>query len=236
MGENKVLYQDNNKDYILKLIEFLTEKKLTSKYIFDSNSQMHTILVTEDEKDRGKILLSEYFNAEIEHEDDIENVSELITEKSTRFVKSSDKYSDLKSSGFSLLFVAILGMAFLILKALKIINFSFQGVFDIIFYIIFTFVFLGLFVYSISTLLAAKKISKNIKGEEETSQKIINWFNENYTKEAIDNNINIGESDAPPYFKRTEYMKNIILKNNPDLNENFLDAIVEELYSENFDD
>jgi len=233
MQESYVLYRDNNKEYVDELIEYLKSKDIEAIYEEDPSEELHCILVPDESKHDAKAILSEYFNKELYEEE--ENLDELLYEKSTVYVKSADKYSDLKSSGISLIAVAILGIIFIILKITNVISFDFYGIYDVIFTILFSVIFLAVLFFGIYSLFKAKKIAGNINSEDEATDSILNWFIDNFTAELIDSSIEVDDAETPVYFKRTEYMKMVINNKFKDLDEGYVESLIEELYSEYFE-
>lgn len=234
MQENYVLYKDNDKDYVIKLIEHLDESGIPARYESDESEGLHCIIVPENLQFDGKTALSEFFNRELDEEE--ENKDQVVLEKTKSYKTSADKYSDLKSSGISLIVVGILGVVFILLKKINIIDFDFYSLYDTIFTVLFTIIFFAILFFGFFSLSKAKKIAGNIQSEEEVTDSILIWFNANHSAESIDGAIEISDSEEPAYFRRTEYMKNVINEKYGDLNEGFLDSIVEELYSEFFPD
>lgn len=234
MLENYVLYKDNNKDYVMELISYLENNEIPARYEKDQSEDLHCILVPEKFQFDGKTALSEYFNTELDKED--ENKDEVILEKVKSYRTSADKYSDMKSSGISLIVVGILGVAFILMKIFNVINFDFYGLYNIIFTALFSFIFIAILFFGFFSLSKAKKIAGNINNEEDVTDSILIWFNANFSSESIDSDIKFSVSDEPAYFKRTEYMKAAIKEKYSDLDEGYLDSIIEELYSEYFPD
>lgn len=234
MQESYVLYKDNNKEYVMELIDYLDKKDIPARYELDEEDGLHCIIVPEALQFDGKTALSEYFNMELDEEEDVKE--QILLEKVKSYRTSADKYSDMKSSGIAMIVVGILGVAFILMKIFDVINFDFYGLYNIIFTVLFSVIFVLILFFGFYSLLKAKKIAGNINSEEEVTDSILIWFNANHTPESIDSNLDSTDENEPAYFKRTEYMKTVIKEKYSDLHEGYLDAIIEDLYSEYFPD
>lgn len=147
------------------------------------------------------------------------------------FVKSSEKYEDLKSSGYTLIITSAAGFIFMVLKALDLIPLYFQGFSEYMFYIVMGAMFTAFMVTGILSLRKAGKIKGQIETEETTSYHIIEFITENYDSEKIDRQINASAlSDGEIYYKRYDYIKTIIESNFENIDEAFSEHLVEEAY------
>lgn len=233
MQDGYILFSDNNKEYVYELIEFLNTKDVNASYLENTDEGSHSILVPENLKNDAKSILSEFFNQELIEEDEI--LDELLSKKSTIYKKSSEKHSDLKSSGISLIAVSILGIIFIILKISNVIEFDFYGAYNVIFTVLFSVIFIAILLFGVFSLIKAKKIAGTIIQEEEVTDSILNWFKDNYTSELIDSSAFSDDTEVPDYFRRTEYMKAEINNKYNDLDEGYIDSIIEDLYSDFFE-
>lgn len=149
------------------------------------------------------------------------------------FVKSSEKYEDLKSSGYTLIITSAAGFIFMVLKALDLIPLYFQGFSEYMFYIVMGAMFAAFMITGIMSLRKAGKIKGKIATEENTSNSIIEFITENYNAEKIDSEINASAlPDGEIYYKRYDYIKNIIDANFENIDEAFSEHLVEEAYQD----
>lgn len=171
--------------------------------------------------------------------------SEEKTEQKTVGVyqKKAERAEEFKSSAITLLLVGVLGIVFLILNWFGMIPVSMStttkylttGVMGAMFLI-----FIGIGFTSIKTFQTLRK-----EGEEESTleKEILNWCKENLTKESVDEGLfdetgdnseeNMGEELK--YFKRIEKIKKMISRTYINLEEGFLDKLVDDFYSEIFE-
>lgn len=161
----------------------------------------------------------------------IETDEENITTTSKSFVKSSDKYEDLNSSGITLIITSIAGFVFMILKALDIIPLYFEGFSEYMFYAVMGTMFIAFMVMGIKSLKKAKTVRNMISSEENTTSEIIDFFTENYDSEQIDNEIDASSlSEGEAYYKRYDFIKSTIQSNFENIDDSFAEHLVEEVY------
>ena len=152
---------------------------------------------------------------------------------------AEEQAADMKSSGLTLLFVSIVGIAFLILCYLGAFPIHFSGIGAIITYSVMGLLFLVFFVSGVRAMKKVSALEEDAVRENEKTEEISSWFLESYTAESIDASIGAEERDnldADRYFDRIRYMKEEINKRFMDSDSRFLDFIVENLYSEIFAD
>lgn len=161
----------------------------------------------------------------------IETDEENIITSSKSFVKSSDKYEDLNSSGITLIITSIAGFVFMILKALDIIPLYFEGFSEYMFYAVMGTMFIVFMIMGIKSLKKAKTVRNMISSEENTTSEIIDFFTENYDSEQIDNEIDASSlSEGEAYYKRYDFIKSTIQSNFENIDDSFAEHLVEEVY------
>ena len=170
-----------------------------------------------------------------DYEDFLEPVS-----STKAFVKSSEKYEDMHSSGITLIFVGFMGIAFLICQKLGLIPFGFDDIMQWVFIIAMGALFLAFIIIGILSLRNAKKIKDNIAEEEAFDKQILNFMKEQYTGESIDHIIfsedEQEQSEELMYFKRVEWLKNTLTKEFGEMDDSYLEHIVECIYQKLYDE
>ena len=152
------------------------------------------------------------------------------------FVKSSEKYEDLNSSGITLVFTAILGYIFMILKTLDVIPLHFEGVSIFLFYIVMGGMFTTFLVIGILSLKKARHVKAGISKEENTEADIIRYFTDNYSSQSIDDAIGAASlSEGDLYYKRYDYLKSDINSKFSDVDDSFAEHLIEEIYEKIFE-
>ena len=151
--------------------------------------------------------------------------------KSTVYVKKADQFKDLRSTGYIFLVVGIGGLIVLLLNILGIFSF-YQGYFAwTVMGVLFT-IFL---IVGFSTLKHSKQVQGQIAEENTLTNTINAWLEKTITQEVLDSVIDPNEADEINYFKQTEYIKNGILNEfDKDLDDSYVDLLVEEFYNSHF--
>lgn len=152
------------------------------------------------------------------------------------YVHHSERHQELLSSAYSLLTVGVAGLVIVLLSVLKIISLPFPeatnhlmeitlGVLCIIF------IFAGL-----HSLKSAHSIKKLAKEEDKLTSEITQWFKKSFDTFVIDTDIEETLPEEIKYFKRCEAMKQIIKRSYGNLDEGYLDRLIEELYQYLYED
>ena len=83
----------------------------------------------------------------------------------------------------------------------------------------------------------SKILKKKAYKENNLTIEIKKWCRENFKKEEIDNLLEISlQVEEIKYFQRFDYMKNAIKKQFMNLDEGYLDRLIEEVYPEIFEE
>ena len=97
--------------------------------------------------------------------------------------------------------------------------------------------FLLFVVMGIVSLRNFKVFKKRAVKENSLTQEIRKWCLQNLQKEQIDEQLNIHEMEEElKYFQRFEYVKSMVQKQFVNLDEAYLDRLVEEMYAELFEE
>lgn len=151
------------------------------------------------------------------------------------YVSKESKKEETKSTAYSFLLISILGFIALILCATGIIPIHVADYMKIMLCIVMGIMLIIFFLIGVNSLLQLKALDTQAKKENSQSDEIILWFTSEYTADKIDQAIDEEVFDQDLYFKRYDIMTDLILEKFPDLEESFLDHLVEELYAKLFD-
>lgn len=192
------------------------------------------IFDSSNDTDSGNADGSEDKYSSLFDEEELESIIESKKPKTyipPAYVKKEDQYKDLKSTAFTFFFVALLGIGVLILNAVGVLP-LFDGVMT---YIVMGGLFIAFLYIGVTTYAKSQKVEKEISSENNLTQSIERWLNQNITKEhldAIDK-----ESDNPEisFFKKIDHMKELILEEFGEVDEGYLDQLLEEYYNSHFE-
>lgn len=169
-------------------------------------------------------------------DDDNEPDSEASAKKNELYVNNEEKADENKSSAFALLSVGIIGLAAIILFFLGIIpsNMSANNKYTIT--SIMGGMFLLFIVMGFMSIANSKKYEEKAKKENNLTAEIKKWCIDTLNKDDIDSEcgiVNIPEEMK--YFARVKYVKKMINKQFMNLEDAYVNRIVDEMYAELFE-
>ena len=152
------------------------------------------------------------------------------------YVSKESKKEETKSTAYSFLLVSVIGFIALILFATGALPVHVADYMQIMLCIVMGAMLLIFFVIGIVSLRQLKTLGTQAEKENDLSSEIISWFTSTYSAEDIDESMDEEVFDQDLYFKRYEIMTRFLSKQYPDLEETFLDHLVEELYGNLFEE
>lgn len=153
------------------------------------------------------------------------------------YVNNEEKAEENRTSAYTLLLVGGAGLILVILFFVGVIDIQMSlinkymvtGVMGALFFL---FIIMGSISMKNSRILKRKAYKEN-----NLTVEIKKWCVENLRKEQIDQALdNEQETDELKYFQRFDYVKDAVQKQFMNLDEGYLDRLVEEVYSEIFED
>lgn len=152
------------------------------------------------------------------------------------YVSKESKKEETKSTAYSFLLVSVIGFIALILFATGALPVHVADYMKIMLCIVMGAMLLIFFAIGIVSLRQLKTLGTQAEKENDLSSEIISWFTSTYSAEDIDKSMEEEVFDQDLYFKRYEIMTRFLSKQYPDLEETFLDHLVEELYGNLFEE
>ena len=152
------------------------------------------------------------------------------------YVSKESKKEETKSTAYSFLLVSVFGFIALILFATGVLPVHVAAYMKIMLCIVMGVMLLIFFVIGIVSLRQLKTLGTQAEKENDLSSEIISWFTSTYSAKDIDESMDEEVFDQDLYFKRYEIMTRFLSKQYPDLEETFLDHLVEELYGNLFEE
>ena len=235
---------DNNEDK--DSLEEYGESNVLSENLFDDNEVLLEYGVTVDADDETEAITGhgnedeEDNHTSHDDEDNItdENESDEATPKlssllsgSGSYVMKSEKYNDYIGTFFVFLLLGVAGIVFVILNITEVLTFL-NGLFP-------NFVMGALFLFfiyvGISTGIRAKNLKYEIEEEKQLTDKINQWLSKNVTDEFLKSISNEDLSEELDYIKKAETIRDMLINEFGDTNHDYLDRLIEDFYSKNFD-
>lgn len=148
------------------------------------------------------------------------------------YTKLSDKYEDVKSSAYTLLVVGIIGGITILLEAFGVFTIPISSQTKWLFYTVMGGIFIAFIISGIISMMHAKQLKIDAEKEDALIEKIISWFQENYTKETIDDAIDTDIQEELLYFNRADFIKNVIMHEFEEADEALVESLIENIYSD----
>lgn len=149
------------------------------------------------------------------------------------YENKKDKAENFKTSAYTLITVGILGAVLLLLCYLQVIPFHLNTLSNFVMALLF-----GIFIIvGISSYRSYRNCAKDAVVEERLRDEVKKWCLENLTGETVDAELFQNETtEEMKYFKRMDKMKGMISDTFLNLEDGFLESILEELYTEIFEE
>lgn len=241
------------KEQMEKLLSFAEYNGVTSaKLLYDETEQVYEIFVSGEELEKTRQIAGVFLAEEARKHPDEESPEadgekgqgdgELAVDKAASagqnmqgvYKDSAQKAAEFKDSGYTLLGVGIAGLAAVILTAAGILPFKLGGI-SYLTYGVMGVLFLIFVIVGIRSMRSAKAYKKEALTESNLKEEIVNWCRENLTAEVIDASLSMeGLSEEEKYFRRTECIKEQISGKFINIEEGFLDNLIDGFYPEIF--
>lgn len=233
--DNKVIMiasKEEAENYYELLKKFEIER---AELIYNEESELYHVSVPESQVEKAKKLaIIQKVNLKDEETTQAEEVAE--ERKTHVYIHHSQRHQELLSSAYSLLIVGVIGLVFILLAVLKVIHLPFPEMTTYLMEItlgILCVIFVGVGVHC---LKSARSVEKLAQEEDKLTSEITQWFKKSFDTFVIDTDIEEELEEEIKYFKRCEAMKQIIKQSYGDLEEGYLDRLIEELYQYLYED
>lgn len=161
----------------------------------------------------------------------------LLSEPSHAYVEAGKKYEDVKSTTFTFLLIGSIGILLLLLLWIGILPITFSMFTQIMITVVLGMLFLFFLIVGIKSFGEMKLLAESKSKEECTTIQIKQWFQENYSADAISNGMDTEDiSMEQLYFLRSENISRLMKEAFPSLEENFLEYMTEKIYQMYFPD
>ena len=203
-----------------ELVEFLPEEEeVTEEAVNEEILDVNDLTDEQRKKLENMALMAEKLN-------DLspEELEELVAKKEPpkKFVKASAKYNDNLSTARIFIVVGIMGLGFIALNALDVLNFI-GGFFQYLIYLLLflVFIFIGIVSYT-----NAKAIKETIEGEEADERQAKEWIRKNATEEVINSYKSDDNSEEENDLAIYDGLIEFLTEHFPDYTPEFADHIV----------
>ncbi|MBO4396394.1 MAG: hypothetical protein J5819_08625 [Eubacterium sp.] len=163
---------------------------------------------------------------EVENEQASKEFSELRSEASTVYVKKKDKYADLRFSGLSFIGFGIIGVVIVLLNLFHVIN-----LFNVYSMIVMSLVFVVFFIIGFRSLIRAGRVKESVAVEDEFTQELNEWIDENLSDDVIDEWYDENREDQENYFEIQAKITNLVHEHFPNIHPSYIEELAEERYT-----
>ncbi|WP_033166223.1 hypothetical protein [Clostridium sp. KNHs205] len=186
--------------------------------------------IYEDLEDSEEDIPEELF-AQEEVQGIFESARPAVAESAT-YVKKEEQYRDLSSSAVTFLVVSVLGLVGVVLNALGVITI----ISGLLSYLVMSAVFIAFFIIGITTYSKSKKVEKEISQENNLTDAIIDWLDSNVTEEKVNSFANSSAAAEVQFLQKLEKMKALVVTQFGEMDDKYLDRLMEEYYNDHFDE
>lgn len=146
------------------------------------------------------------------------------------YVKKEEEYKDIFTSGITFLTVSLLGILLLVLNLFDVII-IFYGLLP---FLIMGSLFLSFFVIGLLSLKKAFIVKEQIHEEERITAVIKEWLHDNMNKEDLFHKLVDVYELNEKYYITIEYIRELIISQFGELDDSYMDYLIEEFYEEMF--
>ena len=191
--------------------------------------QAYAVLVPKDDIKEALQEIGTVLNYDAKQEAGEENLKprHRAPEPSNVYVDAKARYQEYKSSGIMFLVFAVAFLVFGILNVTGIVTImATVPSLVIVFGAAVAFTYVG-----ITSLMKISSLKEEVSTEAKTTDAVMDYLKENFTKEKLLKTADNDTSGELLYFQLMETMKEAAAAQFPDIDENLLDALLEEYYN-----
>lgn len=146
------------------------------------------------------------------------------------YEKRSHRYQDTKDSAVALLVVGGLGLLFLALVYFQVIPVAINTL--SLPFLASVFLCVLFLIFGIISLIKSRKLKSEAEEEDAFTDSITKWLEEHIDASIVEVDEDLSEADC--YFIRCKKAKELLLREFPDMDEDYLDAVLDDNYDKLF--
>lgn len=203
----------------------------TSEFTEDDSSDLDTTPEeTLEDSSEEELSDEDSLSSDSSYKESSATTQTSISNNSKRaYIKKREQYNDVHSSAVMFLVFGIAWLAILILNLVGILR-IFQGT---VTYVGLAIVFVAFIYFCITSFIKAKEIKTQIPQEEELTKTIFDWLEQTLTTENVLQEESV--SSEILYYHRIHQMKSMIESHFGEIDDSYLDCILEEYYNSHFE-
>lgn len=181
-------------------------------------------------EDEGASMEDEALKKEADEYELLEETRKLRSMAASTYVKKEVQFNDLKSSAYMFIIFGILGIVLVILNVLNVISIL-SGALT---YVVMTAMCVAFLFIGITSYIKSGKVKKQIHEEENLTNTLNKWLDENITEESLAKMRDPNVSEEIEFLAIMQYIKEQVEEQFGELDESYLDQIAEEFYDRKF--
>lgn len=150
------------------------------------------------------------------------------------YQNAKDKYEDMKSTAYSFTLVGLLGGVLLVLLDLDLLPFHLMSYMKVMMSVVMGILFFIFLLVGLKAFVSLKNVKKTGEETEKLQEEILKYFNDNCRDSLLSLGAAGMDEKEELYFARSEYIEKCLLSAYPNLKEDMLEHLVEEIYSSSF--
>ena len=152
------------------------------------------------------------------------------------YENASQKAESFRSGAWMLIFVGVAGLILLALAIAGFLPVHLAGVSGVLSGLVMGALFVAFLISGISSLKTSRQLEGKAKEESDLREELLDWCRTHLSAEQIDASIEeLPESEEERYFRRTERIRSLIVRDFMNLDEAYMESFVDEIYTEYFD-
>lgn len=219
-----------------RFVDFLDYSAIhTAVTEYDPVSELYHVSVPASVAEHSEKLAKIFKKEQLEEILQAQTPDEQSAKTAKAFVASNEKLKDLRSSAYTLLLVGVAGLVVVLLCFLGVLDFNLASHMKYLTYGVMGVLFLVFIYFGISSYKQANVTAAQAKKENELTSEIMQWFKKSIETSVL--NAEVADDMKPEviYFKRCEAMRQVIKEAYGNLDEDYVDNLIEELYQELFE-
>lgn len=157
-------------------------------------------------------------------------LSDFTQNKVHSYVKLSDKYNDITSSAFTMLFVGIAGILFMALVLLEIIPLPLNPETSWLFYSVMGGIFIIFIVSGVISFMHAKQVKIDADVEDNLIEEILSWADKNLSQPILDKGLDTSQPNELLFFSRADKIQDALMHRFENTDEALIYELTEQIY------
>ena len=156
-----------------------------------------------------------------------EKNASLHSKEHASYVKQEERYRDYNSTGYTFLMIGIAGFVVMLLSWMQVLK-IFHG--NLIAQVVFSIISVGCIIIGIQSIGKARYLKKDIGNEKALEERILSWLSGNINQEELEAVGREDSSEEVNYLNQIAYIKEQLMEEFKDENEDYLDQLIDEYY------